>query len=184
MTKREEKILICFSFTFLFIIIILSIISWKGKTLIGKEIPLKNHISTISYVFQKEDGLTEGDVEKANTMHADCFVLLISKEITTETKQEDADLNQATDSIWAVISYNNEFVLPDYDSFDLARDISESFSQYFLTQDITMVESSDEELAKAMQPAIIIESNLPLEEMQKFISESLEKIFTEENDKP
>ena len=32
-----------------------------------------------------------------------------------------------------------------------------------------MAESSDEELAKAMQPAIIIESNLPMEEMQKFI---------------
>lgn len=184
MTEKEEKILIYFSFTFLFIIIILSIISWKGKTLIREEGSLNDHISTVSYVFQKEDGLTEGDVEKANTMHADCFVLLISKDITEETKQEDADLNQATDIIWAVISYNNEFVLPDYDSLDFAKDISESFSQYFVTQDITMAESSDEELAKAMQPAIIIESNLPMEEMQKFISESLENIFTEENDKP
>ncbi len=53
MTKQEEKILICFSFAFLFIIIILSIISWKEKTLNREEIPLKNHISTISYVFQK-----------------------------------------------------------------------------------------------------------------------------------
>lgn len=47
-----------------------------------------------------------------------------------------------------------------------------------------MVESSDEELAKAMQPAIIIESNLPMEEMQKFISENLENLFTEENETP
>ena len=42
----------------------------------------------------------------------------------------------------------------------------------------------DEELKKAMQPAIIIESNLPMEEMQKFISENLENIFTEENETP
>ena len=89
MTKQEEKILICFSFAFLFIIIILSIISWKEKTLIREEIPLKNHISTISYVFQKVDGVTEGDVENANIMHADCFVRLISKENAVEIKQED-----------------------------------------------------------------------------------------------
>ena len=184
MTKQEEKILICFSFAFLFIIIILSIISWKEKTLIREEIPLKNHISTISYVFQKEDGVTEGDVENANIMHADCFVRLISKENAVEIKQEDVDLNQENDGIWAVISYNNEFVLPDYDSFDFAGDVSEDFSQYFVTQDVTITVRSDEELKKAMQPAIIIESNLPMEEMQKFISENLENIFTEENETP
>lgn len=184
MTKKEEKILIFLSFVFLFIVIVLSIIAGKEKTLIKEEVSLKKHTSTVSYIFQNGDGLTEGDVEKANTMHADCFVLLVSKEITAETKQEDADLHQATDSIWAVVSYNNEFVLPDYDSLDFARDISDSFSRYFQTQDITMGESADVELKKAMQPAIIIESNLPMEELQKFISESLENIFTEENDKP
>lgn len=184
MTKKEEKILICLSFTFLFIVIVLSIISWKGKTQIRKEIPLKNHISIVSYVFQKEDGLTEGDVEKANTMHADGFVKLISKEVVIETKQEHGDLDNETDNIWAVISYNNEFVLPYYDSLDFARDISDSFSQYFQTRDITMAESSDEELKKAMQPAIIIESNLPMEEMQNFISDSLKNIFAKENDEP
>lgn len=128
--------------------------------------------------------MTEGDVENANIMHADCFVRLISKENAVEIKQEDVDLNQENDGIWAVISYNNEFVLPDYDSFDFAGDVSEDFSQYFVTQDVTIAESSDEELKKAMQPAIIIESNLPMEEMQKFISENLENIFTEENETP
>lgn len=171
MTEKEEKILICLSLAFLFIMIILSIISWKGKTQIKEELPQKSRIYTVSYVFQKEDGITEGNVEYANTSHADCFVKLISKENSLETKQ-------------AVISYNNEFFLPDYDSFDFAGDVSEDFSQYFLTQDVTIAESSDEELKKAMQPAIIIESNLPMEEMQKFISEKLENIFTEENDKP
>ena len=108
----------------------------------------------------------------------------LSKENAVEIKQEDVDLNQENDGIWAVISYNNEFVLPDYDSFDFAGDVSEDFSQYFVTQDVTIAESSDEELKKAMQPAIIIESNLPMEEMQKFISENLENIFTEENETP
>ena len=184
MTKQEEKILICSSLVFLFIMIILSIISWKEKTQIKEEAPQKSRIFTVSYVFQKEDGITEGNVEYANTSHADCFVKLISKENSLETKQEDEDLNQENDSIRAVIYYNNEFFLPDYDSFDFAGDVSERFSQYFVTQDVTIAESSDEELKKAMQPAIIIESNLPMEEMQKFISESLENIFTEENDKP
>lgn len=183
MTEKEEKILTRLSITFLFIVIILSFLSWKRQTKNEEDIFLKNHISTTSYVFQKGDGLTEGDVEKANARHADGFVKLISKESILGTKHENAESIQENDSIWAVISYNNEFVLPDYDSLDFARDISEGFSQYFQTQDITMEESSDAELKKAMQPAIIIESNLPMGELQFFISESLENIFTEENNK-
>ena len=55
MTKQEEKILICSSLAFLFIMIILSIILWKERTQIKEETPQKSRIFTVSYVFQKEE---------------------------------------------------------------------------------------------------------------------------------
>ncbi|MBQ1172064.1 MAG: hypothetical protein IIX48_05625 [Lachnospiraceae bacterium] len=181
MTEKEEKILIGLSFAFLFTVIALSIFTWKVRAKNERYIYPQSNIFTRSYLFQIEDGLIEGDIEMANELHADGFVKIVVKEDAVESNTENEDY--PTGGIGAVILYNNEFVMPDYDSYDFARDLSESFVHYFQIPNVTLEKSEDEELKKAMHPAVIIESNLPMEEIQVFISDNLKNIFTEENNR-
>lgn len=181
MRDRSYRVLLSISFAFLVFMAAASICVRQSGTATkeGRNMQIEQEpqqepqqVQNTSFSWYYEQGaLVAGDIEEANANHADCYI------------QVDYKINEEDIVAWADIYYNNDYVLPDYDSLSFAKDMAKDFQIYFQTDRVTVLESDDAPLSDAMEPAIRIECNIPdTKEMESFLEQYLQQIFAKENE--
>ena len=177
MRDRSYRVLLSISFAFLVFMAATSICvrqssadAKKGRETQDEKEP--QQVQNTSFQWYYEQGkLVAGDIEEANANHADCLI------------QVDYKINEEDIVAWADIYYNNDYVLPDYDSLSFAKDMERDFHIYFQTDRVKVLKSDDAPLSDAMEPAIRIECNIPDDkEMESFLEQYLRQIFAKENE--
>lgn len=174
MTEKENKHLIYASFTFLALSLVVIMI---GCMLLQDENEIDSNerialergdesekLQSLT-VFYANGSLTVGDIEEANAVHADALIVLLSHESDAEK--------------YSVLYYDTAFDLPDYNSLDFAKDLSRVLVSKSDRQHVKIAERKDKDFAEVMIPAICIESNYSLEEMEQLLEEALPNIFME-----
>ena len=177
MRDRSYRILLSISFAFLVFMAAASICvrqsgadAKKGRETQDEKEPQQVQNTSFSWYYE-QGKLVAGDIGEANANHADCFV------------QVDYKISEEDIVAWADIYYNDDYVLPDYDSLSFVKDMAKDFQIYFQTDRAAIFKSDDTTLSDAMEPAIRIECNIPdPEEMERFLEQYLGQIFEKENE--
>lgn len=195
MTKKEERVVLIVALVLLFFVLILAVIAvrfggddlqailWRHQTggvqeTLSKNVVSSNEAKGISKddsieFFYKNGECLAGDVSEANEQHADCYVMI--QTIADETDETKRDFS-------ATIYYNNEYVLPDYDSLDFAKDIS-SYLEMQFGEDSTIIKRSDADvLMNAMEPAIMVECNYAVSKMKTVLENGIKHSLMKENE--
>lgn len=111
------------------------------------------------YYIDKESA--SGDVKMANEKHADFFVVL--EQIESESAQVS-------------IFYNDEYVIPEYDSANFAMDLQEVFARKLPGYVVDLKLENDAILKEAMEPAVYIRGNISKDDVEMCIGEVIKSV--------
>lgn len=188
MTKKEERVVVSIALV-LFLVVVLAVFQTRfldEKTRRdservesqkeGRELSENDLSSETVNIFYKNGVLSEGNVTEANKQHADCFV-----SVRPNIKREASNkIHNNKEDVYIVVYYNNEYVLPDYDSLDFAKDMSAYMQSLYKNGEILLKRSQDKVLLDAMQPAVVIECNVASPEIVKLLEQGMKYSLKEE----
>lgn len=193
MTKKEEKALLLASF---FMLIAAGLTVAIGLYLVNpvsenvsetlsandsreeavlSEEPKKEEEPYQELYYLSDEGFAAGTVTDANEKHAECFVIL---QCEVETASADEGMDEQTDR-YMVLFYNDEFIIPEYDSRMFALDLCEYFTRELGDTSVSAAFSEEEALQDAMVPAVRIVTNIAASDMKPVLTNGMTMIFTE-----